>query len=80
MKKRLVLPAIIALICLALLPVGRLDAQYLEVLAELDTNQVRIGEVFHLNLSVEQPAGLNIAAALSISRSTFFCSHKNQTA
>jgi len=39
----------------------KLDAQYIEVLAELDTNQVRIGEVFHLDLTVEQPDGLKVA-------------------
>ena len=38
----------------------RSNAQYVEVLAKFDTNQVRIGEVFHLDLSVEQPVGLAV--------------------
>jgi hypothetical protein len=48
------------IVLLTVLLSTRLNAQYVEVLAEFDTNQVRIGEVFHLNLSVEQPADLKI--------------------
>lgn len=44
----------------AMLPSGNVGAQFLEVLAEFDTNQVRIGEVFHLNLSVEQTRGMMV--------------------
>ena len=60
MNIRVILPAITSMICLVFLHTDRLNAQYLEVLAKFDTNQVRIGEVFHLNLSIEQPAGLNV--------------------
>lgn len=48
------------LILLLVLSGARSSAQYVEVLAKFDTNQVRIGEVFHLDLSVEQPSGLNV--------------------
>jgi hypothetical protein len=48
------------LLLLIFLAFPGLNAQYIEVLAELDTNQVRIGEVFHLDLRVEQPVGLQV--------------------
>ena len=60
MIARIILPGITWMACLAFFLTGMLNAQYVEVLAEFDTNQVRIGEVFHLNLSVKQPEGLNV--------------------
>jgi len=35
-------------------------AQYIEVLAEFDTNQIRIGEIFHMDVRVNQPEGLQV--------------------
>jgi hypothetical protein len=40
--------------------VGGLQAQYLEVRTTLDTNQIRIGEVFHLDMEVSQPPQIRV--------------------
>lgn len=47
----------IALFVLLLLG-GRAGAQYIEVRADFDTNQIRIGETLNLNLQLHQPAGI----------------------
>lgn len=39
---------------------GGLQAQYVEVLAGFDTNQIRIGEVLNLNLRVHQPEEIRV--------------------
>ncbi len=49
-----VVRSIILLILIAV-PAG-LKGQYVEIKAELDTNYVTIGDQFHMNLSVSQPA------------------------
>ena len=51
---------IIAGICLGVLSGNAAHSQYLEISADFDTNQVRIGELFHLDLAVEQPVGLSV--------------------
>ncbi|KPK80221.1 MAG: hypothetical protein AMS27_17300 [Bacteroides sp. SM23_62_1] len=35
-------------------------SQYVEILAELDTNMITIGDQFRLNLSINQPAGMDV--------------------
>jgi hypothetical protein len=35
-------------------------AQYVEVKTQFDTNQIRIGEAFHLDIQVHQPAGIKV--------------------
>lgn len=35
-------------------------SQYVEILAELDTNMITIGDQFRLNLSVNQPVGMDV--------------------
>ena len=37
-----------------------MQGQYVEVRAEFDTNQIRIGETFHLDIRVNQPAGIRV--------------------
>ena len=37
-----------------------LQGQFVEVRAEFDTNQIRIGEIFHLDIRVQQPAGIRV--------------------
>ena len=37
-----------------------IQAQYIEVRTEFDTNQIRIGEPFHLDIQVHQPAGIMV--------------------
>ena len=51
---RSVLSAFVILFALS----PQIRAQYIEVLAEFDTNQIRIGEPFHLNIRVHQPEGI----------------------
>jgi len=49
----------VLLIAFALFQQGLLG-QYVEVKAEFDTNQIRIGEPFHLDIKVHQPAGIRV--------------------
>ncbi len=51
--------AMIILICLLSVP-QQLYSQYVEIKAELDTNQITIGDQFNLNLYVSQPSGMKI--------------------
>jgi hypothetical protein len=48
---------ILLLTVLACLPV---QSQFVELRTELDTNQIRIGEQFHLDINLLQPLGLNV--------------------
>jgi hypothetical protein len=50
---------IMILVCLFLFP-EKSYSQYVEIKAELDTNQITIGDQFNLNLYVNQPSGMNI--------------------
>ena len=43
-----------------LVSVQGVRAQYVEVKTEFDTNQIRIGESFHLDINVHQPAGIRV--------------------
>jgi hypothetical protein len=54
-SSRLAVNILLALICS--LPV---QSQFVELRTELDTNQIRIGEQFHLDIAVWQPAGIRI--------------------
>ncbi len=51
--------AMIILICLLSVP-QQLYSQYVEIKAELDTNQITIGDQLNLNLHVSQPSGMKI--------------------
>lgn len=44
---------------LMIIPAG-IFAQYVEIKAKLDTNQVTIGDQFNLNLYINQPAGIEV--------------------
>ncbi len=50
---------ILAIIC-ALIAPSMVNSQYVEIRAELDTDQVLIGDQFNLNLSVSQPVGTKV--------------------
>jgi len=45
--------------CQMIIPRG-IYAQYVEIKAEIDTNQVTIGDQFNLNLYISQPAGMEV--------------------
>lgn len=50
---------ILLFFCLLVIPAG-IYAQYVEIKAEIDTNQVTIGDQFNLNLYISQPAGMEV--------------------
>jgi hypothetical protein len=50
---------IVLISCLMIIPAG-INAQYVEIKAKLDTDQVTIGDQFNLNLYVNQPAGIEV--------------------
>jgi hypothetical protein len=45
---------------LAVLGYQPVSAQFVELKAQLDTNQIRIGEQFHLDIEILQPSGVSI--------------------
>ena len=50
---------VVMIFWLMIIPAG-MYSQYVEIKAELDTNQVTIGDQFNLNLYVNQPAGMEV--------------------
>jgi hypothetical protein len=57
--KSLISAAMTILICLLFIP-GKSYSQYVEILAELDTNLITIGDQFNLRLQVSQPSGMDV--------------------